>query len=253
MKTNFLAGLIATIVSIVVVVGLSLFLALVLEIDASKNWFTVTAAFLTIGSWLGCYKWLKPKGPVQKDQYGFEIETEVEQIDDSAFKLAYLKTSKKAFIVGVVFMLMGIPGAICILLIAENPFSGEALGGLITLLIFGLLGLLIMKITGKKKTSILNGTDPLIHAIDNNISDYVVWYHGIITKQQGNPIKELLTYQIIIYAKEMKKAVSISAENEKAYEEMMLFLATKFPDSETGHDAETKKRMKEKYGFKGLL
>lgn len=61
MKTNFLAGLIATIIALVVVIGISIFLALVLEIDASKNWFTYTAAFLTIGTWLGVYNKLKPK------------------------------------------------------------------------------------------------------------------------------------------------------------------------------------------------
>ncbi|UKN01337.1 hypothetical protein K6119_16540 [Paracrocinitomix mangrovi] len=61
MKTKFLAGLIATLVALVFVVGISVFLALVLEIDASKNWFTYTAAFLTIAVWTGMYSWLKPK------------------------------------------------------------------------------------------------------------------------------------------------------------------------------------------------
>ena len=65
MKTKFLAGFIATIVALVVVVGLAIFLAVVLDIDASKNWFTYTAAFLTIGTWTGMYKWLKPKDPPQ--------------------------------------------------------------------------------------------------------------------------------------------------------------------------------------------
>ena len=63
MKTKFMAGLIATVVALVVVVGIAVFLALVLEVDASKNWFTYTAAFLTIGTWSGMYSWLKPKEP----------------------------------------------------------------------------------------------------------------------------------------------------------------------------------------------
>lgn len=61
MKTKFMAGFIATIVALVVVIGIAIFLALVLEIDASKNWFTYTAAFLTIATWLGVYNKLKPE------------------------------------------------------------------------------------------------------------------------------------------------------------------------------------------------
>ncbi|MBD3636965.1 MAG: hypothetical protein HUJ25_06430 [Crocinitomicaceae bacterium] len=61
MKTKFLAGLIATLIAIVVVVGLAVFMVLVLEVEASKNWFTYTAAFVTIAVWLGVYNKLKPK------------------------------------------------------------------------------------------------------------------------------------------------------------------------------------------------
>ncbi|OIQ36283.1 MAG: hypothetical protein BM555_02985 [Crocinitomix sp. MedPE-SWsnd] len=70
MKTKFMAGLIATVVALIVVVGIAIFLAVVLEIDASKNWFTYTAAFATIGTWTGIYSWLKPK-------------EEANQVDDS--------------------------------------------------------------------------------------------------------------------------------------------------------------------------
>lgn len=63
MKSKFMAGFIATLVALVVVIGLAVFLALVLEVDASKNWFTYTAAFLTIATWMGMYNWLKPKDP----------------------------------------------------------------------------------------------------------------------------------------------------------------------------------------------
>lgn len=70
MKSKFLAGLVATIVALVFVIGIAIFLAVVLEIDASKNWFTYTAAFATIAVWSGMYSWLKPKDPNQtnKDQ-----------------------------------------------------------------------------------------------------------------------------------------------------------------------------------------
>lgn len=253
MKSKFLAGFIATIVSILVVVGLALFLTLVIEVDPSKNWFTITAAFLTIASWLGVYKWLKPKGDVEKDKYGFDIEPGVEQIDATVFKAAYLRTSKKAFRVGVFFAILTFPGVILILVIAKEPFTGEALGGLITLIVFTLIGLLVMRVSGKKKANIKNGTDPLIHAIDNNITDHVVWFHGVVTSQQGMPIKDLSSYTIMIYTKDFKKTTTLGAKNEKTYDEIMLFLENKFPDAEMGHSPEIKKLMKEKYGHKGLM
>ena len=252
MKTKFLAGLIATFISLVVVIGISIFLALVLEIDASKNWFTTTAAFLTIGCWVGVYNWLKPKGPVQKDKYGFDIEPGIEKIDDTAFKTAYLKTSKKAFAGGVFITLFGLPAAIGILVFGDLTDRTVFIGSII-FLVMGLLGVLVMVLSSKKKAKIKDGSDPLIHAIDNNLSDYVVWFHGVITKQQGTTLKELQGYQINIYAQEMKKGVIVTLKNEKAYNEVLLFLATKFPSAEAGYDAEIKRRMKEKYGFKGLL
>ena len=55
-----MAGFIATLIALIVVIGIAIFLALVLEIDASKNWFTYSAAFLTIATWLGVYNKLKP-------------------------------------------------------------------------------------------------------------------------------------------------------------------------------------------------
>ncbi|MCB9224899.1 MAG: hypothetical protein R2780_02065 [Crocinitomicaceae bacterium] len=61
MKSKFMAGLIASLIALIFVVSISIFLALVLEIDASKNWFTYTAAFLTIAVWLAVYNKLKPK------------------------------------------------------------------------------------------------------------------------------------------------------------------------------------------------
>ena len=61
MKSKFLAGTIATLIALIVVVGIAIFLAVVLEVDASKNWFTYTAAFLTIGTWVAVYNKLKPE------------------------------------------------------------------------------------------------------------------------------------------------------------------------------------------------
>lgn len=253
MKSKFLAGVIATLVSLITVIGLSLFLALVLDVDPSKNWFTTTAAFLTIGSWLGVYKWLKPKNLDLIDEDGNEIEPAINQIDDAAFKAAYLKTTKLAFKGGVFLILIGIPGAVSVLVFAEDLMERTNLIGFIILLLFGILGIVALMKTIQKKKKILDGSDPLMNAVNNNISDYVVWFHGVITQQEGNFIKDMRSFSIVIYSREMKKAVNMVIKGEQSYNEVMLFLASKFPSAETGYDAETKKRMKEKYGFKGLM
>lgn len=252
MKTKFLAGLIASLVSLVVVVGISIFLALVLEIDASKNWFTTTAAFLTIGCWVGIYGWLKPKGPVQKDKYGFEIKPEVEQIDNSAFKAAYVRTSKKGINAGVFISIVGLPAAIAMLIFADLT-DGGILAGCIIALVLGLLGVLVIVKSSQKKARILDGSDPLMQAIDNNQRDYIVWFHGVVTSHEGMAIKGAQAFQINLYGNELKKGVIIAARNEKAYKEILLFLANKFPNAEAGYSPEIKKRMKEKYGLRGLM
>ena len=61
MKTKFLAGLIASLISLVFVTGVAIFFVTVLDVDASKNVFTYGAAFATIAVWLGIYNKLKPK------------------------------------------------------------------------------------------------------------------------------------------------------------------------------------------------
>lgn len=252
MKSKFLAGLIATLVSLVVVVGIACFLALVLEVDASKNWFTTTAAFLTIGCWVGVYGWLKPKGPVQRDKYGFEIPPEIEKIDDSAFKTAYLRTSKKAINGGIFIALVGLPAALGILMFADLT-DGGVLAGCIIAFVLGLLGVLVVVKASQKKARIVDGSDPLMQAIDNNQRDYIVWFHGVVTSHEGMAVKGVQAYQINLYGKELKKGVIVTAKNEKAYNEILLFLANKFPNAEVGYSPEIKKRVKEKYGLKGLL
>lgn len=67
MKSALKAGAVATLIAVIFLVGISIFLVAVMEIDASKNAFTFTAAALTIGIWTGVYNWLKPKDDEQND------------------------------------------------------------------------------------------------------------------------------------------------------------------------------------------
>ena len=68
LKSKFLAGFLATLISLIFVGGLAVLLVLVFDVEPSKNAFTVAAAFLTIGVWSGTYKWLKPKDPQKEEE-----------------------------------------------------------------------------------------------------------------------------------------------------------------------------------------
>jgi predicted metal-binding membrane protein len=60
MKTKFMAGLIATLASLLFTVGSALLMVLVFDMD-SDNKIVYAIAFGVIAIWAGLYKWLKPK------------------------------------------------------------------------------------------------------------------------------------------------------------------------------------------------
>lgn len=254
MKSKFLAGLIATIISLVVVVGLATFLALVLEIEPTKNWFTTTAAFATIGTWLGVYSWLKPKDP-EAEKLKAAIEKgehpSVAAIGVEDFKKAYLRTKKVAIRGGVFLALIGVPGVICIFAFAPDYSSGGVIAGLIILALFGALGVFVIIKSNQDKRSIEDGTDELMHAINNNIGDHVIWFHGVTMEYEGSPMKAMKNYQVAVYTKGRNKSLNLVLKNEKAYNEILSFLGTCFPDSQAGYSEEIRKEMKAKHGLKG--
>ncbi len=61
MKTNFLAGLIATLISLCFVLGAAIMLVVVFDIDAENNAFIIGIALCTIAIWKGLFSVLKPK------------------------------------------------------------------------------------------------------------------------------------------------------------------------------------------------
>ncbi|MDX2361252.1 MAG: hypothetical protein QNK23_10625 [Crocinitomicaceae bacterium] len=249
MKSKFLAGIIATLTAIIVVTAIAVFLTLVLEIEPTKNWFTVTAAFITISTWLVVYRKLKPK---LRDEEGNIIEPEIKTIDDDAFKKAYIKTSKNGVKAGIFFTVTCIPGGICLLLFAEE-FNAIEITGLVILFFLGGLGTLMIVKARNKIEAIKNGTDPLMSAIENNDSEHVFWFFGIITTQEGNPIKSMRTFQISVYSHPKNKGTLLLFKNEESYNETMVFLESKFPKAALGYSAEVKKEMKEKYGLRGVM
>ena len=64
MKSKFLAGLIASIIALVAVVGIAVGLV-AMGFDSDSKPLMYGSAFAAIGIWTGIYNWLKPKDPPQ--------------------------------------------------------------------------------------------------------------------------------------------------------------------------------------------
>ena len=64
MKSKFLAGVIATLITLVAVVGIAIAMVS-MGFDETSKPLIYGAAFAAIGIWTGVYKWLKPKDPPQ--------------------------------------------------------------------------------------------------------------------------------------------------------------------------------------------
>lgn len=61
MKSKFLAGLIATLATLLFVVGAAVLMVTVFDMDASNRIMTSSLAFASIAIWMGIFNWLKPK------------------------------------------------------------------------------------------------------------------------------------------------------------------------------------------------
>ena len=67
MKSKFLAGLVASLICLVIVVGAAIIMVVVFDMDESGNMPKIIA-FATIGLWLGLYGWLKPKPTLEQSE-----------------------------------------------------------------------------------------------------------------------------------------------------------------------------------------
>ena len=66
LKSKFLAGLIASLVAIVVIVGLVILAVVVFDLGPENKILTYGSAALAIAIWGGIYSWLKPKDSAQE-------------------------------------------------------------------------------------------------------------------------------------------------------------------------------------------
>lgn len=64
MKSKFMAGLVATLISLVVVIAAAIFITEVIQPEKEDRLIKIVA-FATIAIWLGLYSWLKPKVKIE--------------------------------------------------------------------------------------------------------------------------------------------------------------------------------------------
>lgn len=60
-KSKFLAGLVATLITLILLIAIVSFLVIKFDMDAANNTMTYGLAFGSIAVWGGLYKWLKKK------------------------------------------------------------------------------------------------------------------------------------------------------------------------------------------------
>ena len=254
-KTKLFAGTVATLVALIVVIGLAIFLAVVMEIDAKKNWFTITAAFTTISVWIGIYKWLRPTEPVKtkitKDSTAAEIAEHIANlISNEDFKNIYIRNAKSVLRMGFFFSLTCLPAVIAVLVFSKDLTVPLAIIGLVLLLLFGIVGLILISKSRKTISLVNNGNDPLILALENNNSEYVKWYYKFEIPTTTGAIKEMKKHQIFIFTEASKKGTSMTLKSTLEFDSVMDYLAYKFPDAPSKHTSKLKAEMKEVYGFK---
>jgi len=254
-KSKFVAGTLATLISLVVVIGLALFLALVLEIDASKNWFTTTAAFLTIGTWAGIYGWLRPKGPAKKRIDENSTEEEIQEhianlISIDEFKTIYMRHGSYLFKVGLFLGLPFLIGFVCVFIFSEDLASRQSIIGIIVLGLLNLVFLWMCYFGLSLRARIKNGDDHLIAALERNDTDHVKWFYAVTFAVEGNPVQDMKNYNLAIYSEGKRKGIQINLRNKKTFQSVVDFLEYRFPNAVTGTSSEIKKQMKKTYGFK---
>lgn len=252
MKSKFLAGLVATLITLVFLIGISIFLALVLEIEPRKNSFTYMAAFLTIAIWLGSYRLLKPKekeNDTLLDGSLYSVNSKPE-VSPEEFLAIYKRMPNKPILGGVIISGFFLPLGIYLLVTSNYMVDHfEVIGGVVMTLL-GLLGIVVIVKMVIAKITILNGTDPMIKAIHDGNRDYVKWFYGVLVGFEGNPISKSNNYQIIIYPFGKRKGIFMPVRNKEHFEKALSFLEVQFPDAEKEDTPAIRERMAIEYGFK---
>lgn len=149
------------------------------------------------------------------------------------------KSGSKQMVGGIIMIVIGL------LIGVGTIFGGDEVGtgGIVFLWILTGICLLVAVITIRKSTKtssqIKNGQHPLANAIQNGDKSYVLWiYEQIITSSGINAAHQIW----ICYPN--KKFDTISVKGAVA-QDLLQYLADKFPNALVGYTPENQKRYKE--------
>jgi len=152
------------------------------------------------------------------------------------FKTILLKSNNRILLVAILILLIGIPMAI------GSWFANQNKAGLIISMIFILLGLFMFSKSIKDLKKIKNDTLPLLYAIKNKQTDYIVWIYQkeITSKVEG--VKVGKSNNIVVCSKD-DKYFEIVLNKRTNPEEVITYLLKSFPSAYVGFSDEIKREV----------
>ncbi|WP_412476417.1 DUF6709 family protein [Flavobacterium sp. TBRC 19031] len=152
------------------------------------------------------------------------------------FKSILIKSNKRILLVSILIFLIGIPMAV------GSWFANHNKAGLIISIIFILLGVFMLSKAIKDLKKIKNDTLPILYAIKNKQSDYIVWIYQkeIISKVEG--VKVGKSNNIIVCSKD-NKHIEFVLNNSISPESVISYLSNAFPNAYLGYTDENKKEV----------
>ena len=158
------------------------------------------------------------------------------------------KNGRSQIIIGIIVIVIGL-GFIALFTSGVGDKSElSEIGEVFLWLLFGgfvVLGLIVMIKGMQLKKSVVDGSHPLINAINNGDKGFVIWfYEHMTTVNGGNP-----TYQILMYSID-KKCYRIGLKNESQSKEVFQLLNSCFPNAILGYTPEIANNMVQNHGIK---
>jgi hypothetical protein len=104
---------------------------------------------------------------------------------------------------------------------------------------FALIGLLMFYVSFKSYSQIATGKQPLVNAIINNETDYVIWiYHNLIVSQVSG-VNAGKSSNVVYYTKYGKMEQIVLSKRHSA-DDVIRFIAEFFPSALVGHSQSNK-------------
>lgn len=159
-----------------------------------------------------------------------------------SFKEVIIKSGNRMFLVGLLPFLIGAG-----LLAGAAAAGGTALwvtGG-----IFTAIGFLMFFIGVKSKSQVKNNTHPIIKAIIEKETDFVVWFYDKRIKSQVEGIQVGQSSNLVVIYKN-GKGTEIILGKGKNIDPLMTYLSNEFPSAEVGYSDESRAKMSQLLGKK---